>query len=498
MDRTGPRHGFLLPPEGGVASAVCRKKWVCVGDANGEPSESPIATTLRANGGRVVSDGTPTRWEGTRCIDWFVASRPRLLTWEGKLDVHLSDHIPLKAALNLSQGPVTTKGRLKPMPAWTRPAGLAVDAWRQILKTTWTQLQSTEDAQLLSQQLRSDEVQAQQEWDVFMALLGQVYKVATQQCSLHNDADVRASAARNLAQPGARSEHKGCLACHQEVTISSHRAGRASQCMSDIKESKRLARLHQLKRLWTHRADWTHSHLEEARRLATKVGLLDLLDLENSRQARQQLEVEVVHAKHRQVAREEAFKKQHLKDWRDKLNGSDKAISKWLKAKEDSQWCLGVVHEGRACSTTKDAAKAIGDHWRAVATDARWQDEAAAVARLAAGFRTRMPSFPPEDATVEDPPGSRWAGPSLEQYTAVCRQASGAHGTDGWGSEEWKQPLLWRDSCASAGTRYRHSLPKSSILGRSTSLKEPKSCTTNLMLPILGPSTLLPSFGGLG
>ena len=67
-----------------------RACWVMAGGANGEPGDCEILSALLGLGDSVVSDGKPTGWEGTRCVDWFVANRSDLLSGQGHCEAHLT------------------------------------------------------------------------------------------------------------------------------------------------------------------------------------------------------------------------------------------------------------------------------------------------------------------------------------------------------------------------------------------------------------------------
>ena len=93
--------------------------WVALGDFNGPPptdddSDSACGHLFGSWGGYAVTDGKPTRWEGSQAIDWFIAGANTALQWEGQIRyTALSDHIPIRASL-VGQS-LTTK-------AWTSQA----------------------------------------------------------------------------------------------------------------------------------------------------------------------------------------------------------------------------------------------------------------------------------------------------------------------------------------------------------------------------------------
>ena len=73
--------------------------WLVFGDFNELVGASKLEIALSAFGGAAVSVDKPTRWEGQRCVDWALTSRPLTCDQPELLDVALSDHIPVSLVL---------------------------------------------------------------------------------------------------------------------------------------------------------------------------------------------------------------------------------------------------------------------------------------------------------------------------------------------------------------------------------------------------------------
>ena len=140
-----------------------RDSWVAVGDATGEPEDCDISHAWRAVGGHLVTDKKPTRWNSSRCVDWFCTNRPGRLRWLGHLDHHLSDHMVILAQWE----EVNTVG----------------EQWRQKLESHWTEQQRSAAGQQLAALLEAPaNINVQEEWDLFVTMLSATYKSATEAC----------------------------------------------------------------------------------------------------------------------------------------------------------------------------------------------------------------------------------------------------------------------------------------------------------------------------
>ena len=79
--------------------------WMVVGDFNDPPETSSLSSFFASQGAKLLGDGKePTRWDGTRCIDWAMACAPIecFPVYQGlEQKIHISDHIGLRFLLNV-------------------------------------------------------------------------------------------------------------------------------------------------------------------------------------------------------------------------------------------------------------------------------------------------------------------------------------------------------------------------------------------------------------
>ncbi|CAE7427449.1 L96 [Symbiodinium sp. CCMP2592] len=437
---------FYAPPgdDSVAANLLCdfhtslgahRDSWLCVGDANGEPNDCDISYACSAVGGHLVTDCKPTRWKSERCIDWYCTNRPERLRWFGHLEAHLSDHVVLAARWEAVECS-TLRGRLQPKPTWRRPDSLTAEVWKRKLSEAWLK-QKVTAAGLRLDALLADSANlcVQEEWDLYMALLAATYKSAIEACLIESSGSLADEARSLLKQTGARSNCKGALAVHQTLPREHWGPGPAARSMADVRVSKKLARLYQLQRLLA--PSQGRPRQQELQALQAKTGVPA-----EARTPAQQLawtKAQIRHLTAQRVASEEAAKTRRLRDWRTKVAQSDRALSRWFKAKESSQWHLTVKDSrGQLCDTPEAAATAIASHWRAVAQDSRCSDKGQAAKVLEDGFRLPHGRFVPEDPSFGEPAGTSWPGPDLAGLTRAFRKCKGSAGIDGWCSSELK------------------------------------------------------------
>ena len=144
--------------------------WVAVGDSNEIPGKSSLEITLNNFGGRVIAQGTNTRWESDREIDWFVTNCPRDLDPPQCLNYHWSDHKMIQSGFRIPPRDFCI-GRLQKTPVWDKPDFLSVDEWRAQLEDAWV---------LAAKSLPSNisDLPVQDAWDHYNAALNHMFLLA--------------------------------------------------------------------------------------------------------------------------------------------------------------------------------------------------------------------------------------------------------------------------------------------------------------------------------
>eukprot|EP00438_Fugacium_kawagutii_P026866 Skav221162 [mRNA] locus=scaffold85:207301:216528:+ [translate_table: standard] len=110
--------------------------WLIGGDFNAEPGENPFCHTLDDLGCVLSYPNTPTRWEGRRCIDYFIGND----TWSGPvaLDLEVADH-KIVQAHGVLRVPHVTAWKLAPvarLPTLTQ-MNITKDQWSQKADQVW-------------------------------------------------------------------------------------------------------------------------------------------------------------------------------------------------------------------------------------------------------------------------------------------------------------------------------------------------------------------------
>ena len=336
--------------------------------------DSACGHLFRSWGGYAVTDGKPTRWEGTQAIDWFIAGAHTRLQWEGQIrHTALSDHIPIRASL-FRQSPKTEVGRLKPGPKWVKPASLGQKVWETYLQKEWTALASepgplSDLAAALTAQ--SEDVQAC--WDLFMSALYSTFCNATRAASVSCEVpEVRRECHDLLLQTGMREEWKGKPAKHQPVNVANLCRGPQNTHEANRKLNRRLARGYELRNLTAKAVQRDVQELTPAmvalcaklwrnRPLPDRVTQLSALcrqDIGVTKGSRESLE---------------ASQKQKIcTEWRNRLKDpSLRGLSRWLRGKDQDPAGVVVFDDQGDALNSHEVTDKISRHWRRVWAEQR-------------------------------------------------------------------------------------------------------------------------------
>ena len=112
-------------------------QWFWCGDFNDLPEESESTDVMKGFGGEVITIGVPTRWEGSKNIDWAGSNHP----WDVK-DVEMeeykiSDHVPIRYEIKVEEKEDKKVGTLKKSTSYVKPAWITKEGWQQALGEIW-------------------------------------------------------------------------------------------------------------------------------------------------------------------------------------------------------------------------------------------------------------------------------------------------------------------------------------------------------------------------
>lgn len=221
-----------------AASPGRQTAWVAVGDANEVPGDSLLADCLQSYGGDLLAQGTNTRWNSTREVDWFVSNKPMLLDQPTCSDLFLSDHKLIATVMNVPLRELTV-GRLQKRPDWGKPKAVPTEDWRLLLENSWDVVAVDLPPDILS-------LPVQEAWDAFNVALNNMFRVAFQQLAA-TASDV---SLRELAQRAASNKAVmgtvGKWTCHSLIQKGPPENPGFFKLR---KQRRRLGRLHELRRL---------------------------------------------------------------------------------------------------------------------------------------------------------------------------------------------------------------------------------------------------------
>lgn len=104
-------------------------------------NDGVLSKLCEAFAGHCVGLGNPTRWDGSREIDWYSTNRPQSVLQVDSCDLHFSDHTPLRLRLQLHFGE-TFQGTLQKFVDYSIPVDLSHNHWQVILENAWASVDS--------------------------------------------------------------------------------------------------------------------------------------------------------------------------------------------------------------------------------------------------------------------------------------------------------------------------------------------------------------------
>ncbi|CAE7268184.1 Pol, partial [Symbiodinium sp. CCMP2456] len=424
--------GLLL--DSWTANQVHRSHgWVALGDFNAPPpmgaaSDSPCGSFFRSWGGYAVTDGKPTRWEGTEAIDWFIAGANSALQWEGQCrHTALSDHVPVCASL-VRQTPSTQAGRLKPGPKWVRPASLPQKDWESLLQKEWTALASVSGPLSdLAAALRKNSSDVQACWDLFMSALYSTFHNATRAASVSSaDPVVKRECHDLLHQTGMRAEWKGKPAKHQTVSVADLSRGPPGTQEANRRLNRRLARLYELRNLTAKAVQRDEQELTPAMvALCAKLWRNRPLP-DRVTQLAGLCRQEISDTKSSRESLEKSQKQKNCTEWRNQLKDpSLQGLSRWLRGKDQDPAGVVVFDDQGDALDSQEVTDKINRHWRQV-----WMEQRQAESPTPEAIATTL---------VQDfgkPVVTSWSEWSEQDLRTALAKASRSAGTDSWSAAE--------------------------------------------------------------
>ena len=387
-------------------------KWIIGGDANASPNTSTVAALLQAYGATILSQGSPTRWEGNREIDWLasntaheVISRPRLMS------MHVSDHIPLHAIISSSKT-LTPIGFLQSGPDWSMPPQLSRGIWKDLLQQCW------DSCPVSPEQVFHDSIDVETDWVVFNQILDKLFRDAFQSMtSWHQYPDLVAVAHRRLRQKGL----KGVRVCHKERFASRCKRITGNGCMSINKKRKRVARLYELKRQLVV-ASCQCNDVTAASNAPVCSSLISRLKLGEEGWSIVHVVNQLSTAKDDLIRSEAQFRSERLTAWKQKFVGQTKFASAWLHSRNSpGQVC--IAEDDGSLGDHSTAVGAIRNYWNTFWREAKTSSPPDA--DITATLIEHTTDFPVTDLM-----------PSADDLANIASAMRGSGGADGWRGDD--------------------------------------------------------------
>ena len=137
------------------------------------------------------------------------------------------------------------------------------------------------------------------------------------------------------------------------------------------------------------------------------------------------MEVQQLQADRRRMETDSQQKR--LNDWKGKMKHADvKAVSRWLRRKENPYILVNVTHENQVVDNNVQAAAYIHRHWQLLWQHLEPLDEQAVATRMAAIFN----QYRPRAQNIQ------WTPLDLKTFPDAILDSKGAAGCDSWSSAE--------------------------------------------------------------
>ena len=372
--------------------------------------------TLVGYGGFAVTPKVPTRWDGTRCVDWAICNRPDACENPKLLDVHLSDHIPVCFHIH-GLGHALQLGSLARTCTMACPPGVDRSLWERAVSQEWNQNESVQ--QFLSQLATDAVVSVQSEWDLFQDLL--VSCILSAYRWLSRVGLLTAEVRSNCEKLADQRPFKGQLAVHRVLSCAHAGVRHQVGFMAVRKKRRLLARCFQYKRLLLRRLSSGLSAVQSSEFESLRDHLVRHFGVDLSLRVVLR-HIENIQSELRGI--EEQARSHNISQWRQRMVASDADLSRWLKCRSTPVGVGVVDHEGNQCESDVGAAQAVFDFW-----DQFWS-----------AARARQPPVPERVASLLSGlprlPVQQWDPPSAQQLRLVALDGRGSHGPDGWVARE--------------------------------------------------------------
>ena len=316
-----------------------RGPWICLGDANEVPGDSCIQTTLECYRGAVLAQNSPTRWEGTREVDWIATSQSDQVAQPRCLELHFSDHKLVFSEVCM-QARDCVLGSFKQAASWPVPEGMSVSDWRSILEDVWQELQAPFVAG----------PSCQEKWDEFMGQLDALYRTATKRAL---DLTCDPLLKRKLVQQGNITRPKGLSPQWSQRPWVRQGPRTDDETMQVRKLRRRLARHYELLRWAKRTTSQSEPGIPQARALAKALGLPSLPE---PSALRRDLPEEIAVAKAALHSLVQQQRKNKLRTWKDHILHEPGALGRWLRNRQAPPVTRVTSQNSSADSPTAGAA----------------------------------------------------------------------------------------------------------------------------------------------
>ena len=305
-----------------------------------------------------------TRFAGKYRLDWFATNQRTKVMRTNHLDVKISDHKIITTVVGTPKGQPQKRNSLVTGPSWKKPAIYRKKEWMDILTSCWERLQKEGKVPWIQ---RAD---VEEEWKDFMNHIDMLYRQAHTEAvvdieeklcetSLMDDErEQLAAQLKDIKHKLRNRKVKGIETQFRTQMESGETKTQSERTMAWMKHRKAIGRIQNIEGLIRKHGLKEALDLQEVRNIQAKLKLK--IDWTKSKEGVLEALTQARNRKNRLVEDADRVEKQaKINAWREKVMGSVKEASAWLKTK---QYVTTKLVAGTA--TREEVCDQIKGFWR--------------------------------------------------------------------------------------------------------------------------------------
>ena len=404
-----------------------------VGDWNQEPSGEAAMVLGHQELIPVESEedsGGPTRFAGKHRLDWFATNQQTKVKRTVNLEIRISDHKIITTVVATPKGQTQKRNALVTGPNWKKPAVYQKREWMDILDACWERLEKEGKVSWIQ---RTD---VEEEWKDFMNHIDMLYRQAHAEAAIDieeklcehtltdEEREQLAAQLKDIKHKLRNRKVKGIETQFRSQMENGETKTQSERTMAWMKHRKAIGRIQNIEGLIKKHGLKEALELQEVRNIQAKLKLK--IDWTKDKDKVLEALIQARDRKNRLAEDVDRVEKQKkLQAWKERVMGSVKEASAWLKTKQHVTTRLVA-----GSSTREEVCDQIKGFWRK-----EWKiDEKLRETR---NDRIQRAMIEPFQKFLKGKKMPKLQEEDLKQgMRKAMAKARGAGGTDGYHGEE--------------------------------------------------------------